>query len=1112
MSARNSISGNLENNKTSGRQQHPQQQLSSSQASSFAPQANHSSSQAIANAHINPAFVQYMNSVHRPPIPRLSHDNQRRRPQHNSSANYRPYSSQPNQHSSSNYQRFPNQSSQTHLPSNGYPVLEVPRQSSSRDSQNDRRSEAENRPRASRGEEDSKANNKPRSDQPHEIFTKKVAWTRMMPAEPYYALGANGIVAATDKLCDLQQKFRTELVDRNSNNRATRAPYEYVCRKAKLHTHCHHGSNSSEESCCSSDEEDSDSDGNAAFEELQRKKAHPWRLHDELWYNDLGEMNDGPLCRCSLKSKKSGIRHGIYPGEDHMKACQPTANNSDKLYHYRLVIEPLTNYYSRFPTAIHYDSHEFIFEGFSLLSHSKLTNYPPCKLIRFNIEYTITVEETKFPVNFTVEDLELLRIYIFQEVLELIDINWHADGDVTGCPRFHLLPRFSRLIDDDGKELLSPAIILQYLLQSSQPVVSCEKEQNVKDLSDDQWATIAKAVKDMIVVYPGSKPSAIRVDQVDRIPGEGEGTEEQVPIVVHFGVRPSQLSYAGNPQYQKAWRDYVKFRHLLANKPKVAYADRQLLLQKEEKLQELRVKGDLKRDVTVEVNAEKCVKTGLRCDIVQHALMMPVLLCHLRFHQAISHLESTIGYQFKDRYLLQLALTHPSYRENFGTNPDHVRNALTNCGIRQRHYGDRRVHFMNTRKRGINMLINIMSKLGSSEETSSNINHNERLEFLGDAVVEFLSSIHLFFMFPDLEEGGLATYRAALVQNQHLALLAKRLHLERYMLYAHGSDLCHDLELRHAMANCFEALMGALFLDGGIDVADRVFCFALFGDNPGLLDIWVNYPRHPLQRQEPDGDRHYLAKVPRLQELQKFEELTGIEFTHIRLLARAFTHRSVGFNHLTLGSNQRMEFLGDTVLQLVASEYLYKFFPEHHEGHLSLLRSSLVNNKTQSVVCDDLAMTQFATYNYAKGDLKTKDRADLLEAFLGALYVDKGLVYCRKFCEVCFFPRLEHFILNQDWNDPKSKLQQCCLTLRSGEGGDPAIPIYKVVESLGPTNTRIYRVAVYFREKRLADGKGNSIQEAEMAAATNALKASKELFPQLKHQKRVMQRHSKNNR
>lgn len=71
------------------------------------------------------------------------------------------------------------------------------------------------------------------------------------------------------------------------------------------------------------------------------------------------------------------------------------------------------------------------------------------------------------------------------------------------------------------------------------------------------------------------------------------------------------------------------------------------------------------------------------------------------------------------------------------------------------------------------MLISIMSRFGRKSETESNVQHNERLEFLGDAVVEFITSVHLFYMFPDLEEGGLATYRAALVQNQHLAILAE---------------------------------------------------------------------------------------------------------------------------------------------------------------------------------------------------------------------------------------------------------------------------------------------------------------------------------------------------
>jgi ribonuclease-3 len=536
---------------------------------------------------------------------------------------------------------------------------------------------------------------------------------------------------------------------------------------------------------------------------------------------------------------------------------------------------------------------------------------------------------------------------------------------------------------------------------------------------------------------------------------------------------------------------------------KPSFDDKRKLEAKENKLQEMRTQGRMKRNVTVAISSKNFYRTGIMCDIVQHALLVPVLTSHLRFHRALGVLEEKIKYKFINRYLLQLALTHPSYKENFGTNPDHARNSLTNCGIRQPEYGDKKIHYMNTRKRGINTLINIMSRFGKEHEEQSNITHNERLEFLGDAVVEFITSIHLFHLFPDLEEGGLATYRAAIVQNQHLAVLAKRFGLEQFMLFAHGSDLCHELELRHAMANCFEALMGSLLLDADIKTADKVFAIALM-DDLELKDIWDNYPRHPLQLQEPEGDRHWIDKFELLRNLKIFEEAIGVEFTHVRLLARAFTDRSIGYTNLTLGSNQRLEFLGDTVLQLICSEYLYRHFPEHHEGHLSLLRSSLVNNRTQSVVCDDLGMTKYAIYSNPKAELKTKDRADLLEAFLGALYVDKDLVYCETFCHVCLFPRLQDFIMNQEWNDPKSKLQQCCLTLRTMDGNEPDIPYYKVVESTGPTNTRVYKVAVYFRERRLASATGHSIQQAEMNAAKKALENSKNLFPQLDHQKRVI--------
>lgn len=349
--------------------------------------------------------------------------------------------------------------------------------------------------------------------------------------------------------------------------------------------------------------------------------------------------------------------------------------------------------------------------------------------------------------------------------------------DVCSC--FHFLPRFVRDLPDNGKEVLAMAEVIRYLLDNSGPLVNPSMLKTMSDISQHDWQDHVDEIKEMVVTNPGMKPCSVRVDQLDRnvsdIPGCVDKSDSSIihPAIVHFGIRPPQLSYAGNPEYQKSWREYVKFRHLVANMSKPSYDDKRKLEIKENRLQEMRTHGRMKRNVTVEISSEGFNRTGIMCDIVQHAMLIPVLTAHLRFHQSLDVLEEAIEYKFKNRFLLQLALTHPSYKENFGTNPDHARNSLTNCGIRQPEYGDRKIHYMNSRKRGINTLINIMSRFGKEFETDSNVSHNERLEFLGDAVVEFLTSIHLFFLFPDLEEGGLATYRAAIVQNQHLAVLAK---------------------------------------------------------------------------------------------------------------------------------------------------------------------------------------------------------------------------------------------------------------------------------------------------------------------------------------------------
>nr|XP_020851454.1 ribonuclease 3 isoform X2 [Phascolarctos cinereus] len=938
----------------------------------------------------------------------------------------------------------------------------------------------------------------------------KPVWIRCTHSESYYSNDpmdqvGDSTVVGTSRLRDLYEKFEEELGKRQAKAKAVRPPWEPP--KTKLDEDL----DSSSESDCDSDDDSScssssDSDVFDVIAEIKRKKAHPDRLHEELWYNDPGQMNDGPLCKCSAKARRTGIRHSIYPGEEPIKPCRPMTNNAGRLYHYRITVSPPTNFLTDRPTVIEYDDHEYIFEGFSMFAHAPLTNIPLCKVIRFNIDYTIHFIEEMMPENFCVKGLELFSLYLFRDILELYD--WNLTGpsfenNSSCCPRFHFMPRFVRFLPDGGKEVLSMHQILLYLLRCNKALVPEEEIANMLQWEELEWQKYAEECKGMIVNNPGMKPSSVRIDQLDR-----EQFNPDVitfPIIVHFGIRPAQLSYAGDPQYQKLWKSYVKLRHLLANSPKVKQADKQKLAQREEALQKIRQKNTMRREVTVELSSQGFWKTGIRSDVCQHAMMLPVLTHHIRYHQCLMHLDKLIGYTFQDRCLLQLAMTHPSHHLNFGMNPDHARNSLSNCGIRQPKYGDRKVHHMHMRKKGINTLINIMSRLGQDDPTPSRINHNERLEFLGDAVVEFLTSVHLYYLFPSLEEGGLATYRTAIVQNQHLAMLAKKLELDRFMLYAHGPDLCRESDLRHAMANCFEALIGAVYLEGSLEEAKQLFGRLLFNDKD-LREVWLNYPLHPLQLQEPNTDRQLIETSPVLQKLTEFEEAIGVIFTHVRLLARAFTLRTVGFNHLTLGHNQRMEFLGDSIMQLVATEYLFIHFPDHHEGHLTLLRSSLVNNRTQAKVAEELGMQEYAITNDKTKRpvaLRTKTLADLLESFIAALYIDKDLEYVHTFMNVCFFPRLKEFILNQDWNDPKSQLQQCCLTLRT-EGKEPDIPLYKTLQTVGPSHARTYTVAVYFKGERIGCGKGPSIQQAEMGAAMDALE--KYNFPQMAHQKRFIER------
>jgi ribonuclease-3 len=136
-----------------------------------------------------------------------------------------------------------------------------------------------------------------------------------------------------------------------------------------------------------------------------------------------------------------------------------------------------------------------------------------------------------------------------------------------------------------------------------------------------------------------------------------------------------------------------------------------------------------------------------------------------------------------------------------------------------------------------------MAKKAKTCEHISEITNYERLEFLGDALLEFLVSIHLFFLFPQFDEGRLSTFRVGLIQNHFFTSLARNLCLQHFIIYNHGPDLCSHSALNHALANSFEALMGAIYLDGGLVKEVCFFCSYMNWILFCLRQLWIKFYR-----------------------------------------------------------------------------------------------------------------------------------------------------------------------------------------------------------------------------------------------------------------------------
>lgn len=224
-------------------------------------------------------------------------------------------------------------------------------------------------------------------------------------------------------------------------------------------------------------------------------------------------------------------------------------------------------------------------------------------------------------------------------------------------------------------------------------------------------------------------------------------------------------------------------------------------------------------------------------------------------------------------------------------------------------------------------------------------------------------------------------------------------------------------------------------------------------------------------------------------DFSKFEKNIGITFKDKDLLKQAFTHRSYLNEHKDseLAHNERLEFLGDAVLELIVTEHLYEKFPDSAEGELTAFRSALVNAVTMSEAAGNIGMNDFLLLS--KGEAKDTGRArqiilaNTIEALIGAIFLDQGYEMAKYFISKYIFNLIEKIIEEKTWLDAKSKFQE------QAQENESVTPAYKTLKEEGPDHDKQFTVGVFLDKEKVAEGEGKSKQEAEQVAADNALKA-----------------------
>jgi len=224
-----------------------------------------------------------------------------------------------------------------------------------------------------------------------------------------------------------------------------------------------------------------------------------------------------------------------------------------------------------------------------------------------------------------------------------------------------------------------------------------------------------------------------------------------------------------------------------------------------------------------------------------------------------------------------------------------------------------------------------------------------------------------------------------------------------------------------------------------------------------------------------------------MKNLDQLESTLKIKFKNQDLLKQAMVHRSYLNEHsdFNMGHNERLEFLGDAVLELVVTEYLYLNY-DNPEGDLTNWRASLVNSKMLATIANELELEQYLYLSKGESkDTNSKARqyilANAMEALIGAIYLDQHWEVSAEFIKKNILSKLKNILDNKLYLDPKSRFQE------SSQERQGVTPAYKVLSEEGPDHDKKFVMGVYLADELVAKGVGTSKQEAQMDAAEKAL-------------------------